>query len=213
MKTARSWVGKSIEAVPWRDPWKVLDWYRVAFGREPGKRVRDRVVVLGPQAGRSVDSGKLMVENGAEVPPVENSLDLREMMVEICGELGNARTIARITNEERKAFDKFEATKAANLDASAERREWLDVTKIKREWVKTQDAVDVALGLLKHWARGEWEVEWKELRVKLDGRRLGMDAREVLMAVADDPVEWRRIWDMEMERAIAENFETTGLDS
>jgi len=36
----------------------------------------------------------------------------------------------------------------------------------------------------------------------LDGRRLGMEAREILMAVADDPVEWRRVWDMEMERVI-----------
>jgi len=214
-KTAKNYQAKSVTQVPWRDPWEVLEWYRCAYGREPGLRLRERVKVIGPQMARWER------ENGQEVmaePVVEQRAELKlglevkvdggeyearkGMLMGFLSDLSNARSVERVTREEREAYDDYRRKKERGLDYSAEVRRWHDLTKMKREWAKTADAVEVAHRLSREWMRAHWEARQKELRTALDGRRLGMEAREILMAVADDPVEWRRVWDMEMERVI-----------
>ena len=125
-------------------------------------------------------------------------------MERVLGVLGSDGTVANIAREELEAYEAYKERKAAGVDYSVALANWKDLTKTKREWMKTPDAVEVALKALKFWVRGEWEQEWKTLRTALDGRRLGMDAREALLATGDDLVEWRRVWDMEMERVIAD---------
>ena len=219
-KTAKNYQAKSVTPVPWRDPFALLEWYRCAYGREPGLRLRERVKVLGPQMARwerengSQESGvrsqgeqpEAVVEQREAV--VELGVDASEyeqrklMLMGFLSDLSNARSVERVTREEREAYEEYRELKERGLDYSAQVRRWHDLTKMKREWAKTADAVEVAHRLSREWMRSHWEARQKELRTALDGRRLGMEAREILMAVADDPVEWRRVWDMEMERVI-----------
>jgi hypothetical protein len=221
LPTAKSWIAKSEEKVPWRDPFFVLEWYRKSFGREPRKGFIDRINILQAQMLRCED----VVEenfhpgssNGVAGDPatkvayrslIETKVNQDDLLYrkrfyeEVCSDLANARTLARIASEEREAYDSYKDLKARGLDYSAEVRRWQDLTKVKRDWAKTQDAVDLAFVALREWLRSEWEPQWKQLKTALDGRRLGMDAREDLKLVADDPVEWRRVWDMNMERVI-----------
>lgn len=221
LATAKNWIKKSDEIVPWRDPYLVLEWYQKAYGRAPRKCLVDRVNVLQPQMLRckslEEENHQPGLSNGAVGDPSTmgqyrplfetkvNQVDDRHEKIfyeRVCSDLANARTLARIAAEEREAYEAYKDLKAKGLDYSAEVRRWQDLTRVKRDWAKTQDAVDLAFVALKNWLRSEWEPQWKELRTALDGRRLGMDIREELILVAGDPVEWRRVWDMHMERVI-----------
>lgn len=223
LPTVKAWVKKSDESVPWKEPFSVLEWYRKHFGREPRKSVVERVNILQSQMLRFEDK-VCSDENfhsdlpdgavgdpstiGVYRPLFETKVgqgDLHaknQFYEEVCADLANARTLARVASEEREAYENYKDLKARGLDYTAEVRRWQDLTRVKRDWAKTQDAVDLALVALKNWLRSEWEPQWKELKTALDGRRLGMDIREDLVLVANDPVEWRRVWDMHMDRVI-----------
>lgn len=231
LPTAQRWVTKSDKPIPWRDPHQMLEWYRTLFGREPGKRVSERIAILHPQMLRweqenlhsdqphgavgdpptKGDKYRPLIETKADRGDTSShecvtgdTLSRKEFFEEVCADLANARTLARIASEEREAYDNYKEIKAKGWDYSAEVRRWQDLTKVKREWAKTQDAVDLAFRALRNWLRSEWEPQWKELRTALDGRRMGMEAREDLLASGEDAVEWRRVWDMHMERVILE---------
>jgi len=228
--TLRNYEKRGAVAPPWRDPWKLLEWYRVTVRREPKQALQDRVRELGAEITGMGDYDEVVVgdwvpleeafnlggttdnTDGADgdkvdkvdkvegVEGVEGAESVGAVMARVCGDVGLGVTLARVVDEERRAFEAYEAKRE---DAGL-REDWLDCVKVKREYSKTQDAVEAALKLLQHWVRGEWEAQWKQLRQRLGGRMLGVDARAVLMAAAPDEVEWRRVWDMEMERAICE---------
>jgi len=165
---------------------------------------------------RRGDPAELMAAVAQEVVVSEampGTADQRQWFEELVADLSNARTVARIASEEREAYENYRVKKDNGLDHGMELRRWQDLTKTKREWAKTEDAVQLAFKLLRNWLRSEWEVTWKELRTALDGRRLGMEMREELMAVSADPVEWRRLWDMGMERVILTVLDREGVDN
>lgn len=221
LETAKKWEGKSVDPVPWKDPHMVLEWYRLHYGREPHKKVVERVSILQPQMVRlhEQDNHSGAPHGAAGDPPTgeyrhhietkEDRDDLlkKQYFEELCADLSNARTLARIASEEREAYDNYQEKKNLGLDYTAQIKRWQDLTKTKREWAKTQDAVDLAFKALKSWLRSEWEPAWKELRTALDGRRMGMEAREDLLATGRDAVEWRRVWDMHMERVLLDVME------
>jgi len=213
-KTARSYQHKSVNQPPWRDPYALLNWYEVHYERKPGKKLRERVVILGPQMARwereqagegsaaaePVQVGGQLTEQ-TEIDEVVPVAGRRQLIMEILADVENAATVLSVAHEERKAYNRYKECVNVHDEQEFYKR-WHDLNRLKREWAKTADAVELSFKLSQEWLRSEWETQWKELRTALDGRRMGMEVREALLEVADDPVEWRRVWDMEMERVV-----------
>jgi len=222
VRTVRNWRAAAEAAgapVPWGDPGELLEWYRGTLGREPNGRLLARVAeLLGDGDGAGEDgaaAGELPAvgaavgsDMGSDMPQGMDcetadggviggvrSLELA------CESLGLSSTLARIVDEEERAWEAYEAARASGRSLAEARRNWKEAVEVKRAVHKTDDAVRVAERLLQDWARGEWEARWKRLRIQLGGVKLGAELREELLA-AEDEKEFSRVWDKGLERAV-----------
>lgn len=190
LRTLGNWRAKGEtvgEAPPLEaeDPTLVLEWYRRHYGREPGKRVKEAARAMKLEAG----------EAGAEtVPEVTVAEAPAELIGEALERLGLSRTLARLVQEEEKAYVTFQAAQEAGTGEETARRRWKDLLDAKRAVQKTDDAVMTALELLKGWVLKELEPMERERKKALEGRSLGVKAREELLATRTEQ-EWVRVWD------------------
>ena len=195
-RTVRNWNATGAQcgvAVPWADPEGLLEWYRAQIGREPSARLKDRVAeMLAPELVEGVPV-EVVPGGNIGVPAIAAA----------CEALGLSSTLARIVDEEDRAWAEYQAAREKSYGVEAARRNWKEATEAKRAVHKTDDAVMVALKLLKGWTRGEWEPRWKALKIRLGGVQLGQDLRDELLA-AKDADAWATVWDRGMERAVLE---------
>lgn len=188
------------------DPGALVEWYRRHFGREPHKKVREAAARMRaalhtaeatPAAGRAGDGA-----NPWRLPEAG-------VIAEACSRLGLSLTLARMAQEEERAWLRYEAARRAQSgDVDAARRAWKEITEAKRAAQKTEDAVQVALELFKAWVRTEWEPQERIRREALAGKKLGLQAREALLTTGTE-LEWVAVWDDHLDRALdgAENVE------
>ena len=177
-------------AVPWDDARGLLVWYEDQHGRKPPKKLREKVAAM-PGAAEEV----IAVTETTEI-----QRDRLQVLEELCEMFGLAGTTARVVEEEERAYERYEASKATGLGEDLARRAWLASTEAKRAIHKTDDALQLALGLLKEWVRHEWAPEWRKIRDELSGSRLGLELRRELLGA--DEVEWVKVWNKGIESVL-----------
>ena len=178
-------------AVPWDFPNDLLTWYESAYGRQPSTKLRERVRDMAPRASDEAPVAEV-------VSTVQR--DRLEVLEELSEQLGIAGTMARVVEEEERAYSAYEVAKASGLGIDAARRAWMQSTEAKRAMHKTDDAMNLAVGLLKEWVRLEWEPHQRKIREELSGARLGLDLRRELLGA--DEAEWVKIWNKGIEAVL-----------
>lgn len=169
----------------------LLEWYRGAYGREPVQKLKDLVA-------REDDVAKLpaTAEVIIDVHPVR-------VIKAALERLGLSLTIARLVEEDERCWAEYKKAQRDGEPTDALRRRWGDITEEKRKTQNSKDAVTLAAELFREWVRAELEPREQARRKRLSGTRLGLDAEKRLRATRTD-AEWSRIWDEEMEAALAD---------
>lgn len=196
LRTVKNWVkkGEAVGAeVPFdsEDPGDLLEWYRDNFGKEPKGEIKARAKELRVEAGLEV------------VDRVEIDLGPVEVIRKALERVGMDLTFSRIVEEEERAAALYEMLRERGVNTSEARRQWKEASEMKRAAQKGEDAVKVALELLREWVLKEFEPVQRELRAKLAGGKLGRQAREVLMETVTER-QWERVWDKELEKVLSE---------
>ena len=144
------------------------------------------------------------MEAGLEVVDrVEIDLGPVDVIRKALERVGMDLTFSRIVEEEERAAALYEMLRERGVNTSEARRQWKEASEMKRAAQKGEDAVKVALELLREWVLKEFEPVQRELRAKLAGGKLGRQAREVLMETVTER-EWERVWDKELEKVLSE---------
>lgn len=200
MRTVQNWIAKGREVgeappVLDPDPERLPGWYRRHYGREPVRAVKEALAA----ARAAADAG----EGGEMSRRARVMIDRRpvEVIEQACERLGLSLTIARLVEEDERAWAEYEEARRLGIGEEAARRRWAGVTEAKRAVQKTDDAVAVAVDLLKAWVRRELEPSETARRRALSGAMLGVEAREALQATETEE-EWVRVWDAHLERAL-----------
>ena len=194
-RTAKNWTdragetGRDCPALA-ADPEEFLAWYREVMGREPSKKILARARELREAAGQAAEVGEVEIDR-APVAMIEAALE----------RLGLARSLGRIIEEEEMAATAYEAARREGLSLEAPRRRWQSALEIKRQAQKNDDAVEVALDLLKEWVKTTWEPGERARRAALSGKELGRGARLALLAT-DTEAEWESAWDKAVDGAL-----------
>lgn len=178
------------------NPDDFLEWYRAVIGREPAEKLKEAAARITAETGEGTE-----VRTATEIDRAP--MDLIEKTLE---RLGRSRTLARAMAEEEMAATLYEQGREEGLSSGALaglRKNWADAAAMVRDAKKGDDAVEVALELLKEVMRREWEPRERERRKRLSGKELGIQARERLLAV-QSVVEWEREWDRVIELGLRE---------
>jgi hypothetical protein len=201
-KTVRAWEerGGPENPPPWTDPEKLMAWYRLHFGKAPKATVQAAADAMIAAKDAQVNAAReevaaVAVHDKAVATSARSFLE----------SLGLAGTVARVIEDEDRLYEEYQKALKSGTDVRIRqaRKEWMESTEMKRSLHKTQDAVDVAAGVFREWARREWEPRWRELRAILGGRRTGLRARDELGNAADEN-QWVMRWEKVIEAAIAE---------
>ena len=204
VRTVRNWSDKGVQCgvvPPWGSPRDLIEWYRSEYGREPTSKMRKAIEsCINADDDKSGADFVLAVdgEAGASVVEEFGSVDLIERA---CVSLGLASTLARIVEEEENAWQEYRTAKERKMNVATAKKDWKEATELKRSVHKTTDAVEVALKLMKDWARGEWEPGWKDLKIRLSGGNMGLLMRDAMLSEVSE-AEYVAEWDKMLERVV-----------
>jgi hypothetical protein len=196
LRTVKNWIEKAQELgglVPFEseNPNDLVEWYRVAFGKAPKGEIEAR-------------ARELRIEMGLEVvDQVEIDLGPIEVIKKALERVGMDLTFSRIVEEEERAAKMYEVLRVRGVSTSEARRQWKEASEMKRAAQKGDDAVQVARELLREWVLKEFEPVQRDLRKKISGSVLGVQARQGLIETVTDK-EWERVWDKELEKVLSE---------
>jgi hypothetical protein len=172
------------------NPNDLVEWYRVAFGKAPKGEIEAR-------------ARELRIEMGLEVvDQVEIDLGPIEVIKKALERVGMDLTFSRIVEEEERAAKMYEVLRVRGVSTSEARRQWKEASEMKRAAQKGDDAVQVARELLREWVLKEFEPVQRDLRKKISGSVLGVQARQGLLETVTDK-EWERVWDKELEKVLS----------
>ncbi len=196
LRTVKNWIEKAGELgglVPFEteNPNDLLEWYRDAFGKAPKGEIETRARELRIEAGLEV------------VDQVEIDLGPIEVIKKALERVGMDLTFSRIVEEEERAAKMYEVLRVRGVSTSEARRQWKEASEMKRAAQKGDDAVQVARELLREWVLKEFEPVQRDLRKKISGSVLGVQARQGLLETVSDK-EWERVWDKELEKVLSE---------
>ena len=198
LRTIKNWIEKAEEigdVVPFEteNPDDLLEWYRDAFGKSPKGEIETRARELRIEAGLEV------------VDQVEIDLGPIEVIKKALERVGMDLTFSRIVEEEERAAKMYEVLRVRGVSTSEARRQWKEASEMKRAAQKGDDAVQVARELLREWVLKEFEPVQRDLRKKISGSVLGVQARQGLLETVSDK-EWERVWDKELEKVLSKKL-------
>jgi len=196
LRTVKNWIQKAEELgglVPFEtdNPNDLLEWYRAGFGKAPKGEIEARARELRIEAGLEV------------VDQVEIDLGPIEVIKKALERVGMDLTFSRIVEEEERAAKMYEVLRVRGVSTSEARRQWKEASEMKRAAQKGDDAVQVARELLREWVLKDFEPVQRDLRKKISGSVLGVQARQGLLETVTDK-EWERVWDKELEKVLSE---------
>lgn len=175
------------------DPGEFLEWYLAVMGRNPSAKLKEAAARITREAGEGLEIPAAVEIDRAPVEVIGGALDM----------LSKSRTLERALAEEEiasKIYEEKRAAGATQAELSMLRKRWSDAVAMVREAKKGDDAVEVALELLKEMMRREMEPGERKRRKALDDA--GVMARERLMETTS-AVEWEREWKRVIEGALA----------
>lgn len=175
------------------NPDDFLEWYRVTIGREPSKKLKEAAVRITAETGEGVEVKSATEIDRAPVEVIESALAL----------LGKSRTLARVIAEEETAAKLYEEARDEGVTSaglSSLRKAWGEAVAMSRDAKKGEDAVEVALELLKEMMRREMEPRERARRKALV--EAGVSAREKLLET-NSAVEFEREWKRVVENALS----------
>ncbi|MGJ8677210.1 MAG: hypothetical protein ACSHX0_06815 [Akkermansiaceae bacterium] len=213
-RSVKNWEARGVEhgvPVPWDDPDGLLVWYRNIHGREPNRKFMAAIEALQLAEKSTVEDGESPVggkaddsDGGAKAIEAAERLMDNQIFERLCESLGLSKTLAHVVEEERICYEEYEEAKASkSTNISLKRKNWREAAEMKRALQRSDDAVEIALKMLKQWTRGEWEPRWKKIRVQMSGNKLGVNLRDKLLA-AESEADWVKVWDDGFEAVLAE---------
>ena len=171
------------------DPRELVEWYRAAYGKEAPAKVRAAAErMLGDRPAVE------LLEVVIDAPAVE-------VLARALDKLGLSQTLARLVEEDERAWEELLAAREAGAGIDGAKRRWIETTELKRAAQKTEDAVQLALELCKGWIRTEWEPGERARRNALQGSALAAEDLDRLRAAGTDR-ELADAWDRALERGL-----------
>jgi hypothetical protein len=197
-KTILNWRRAGVEAgadcpAGAQNPDEFLSWYRAVMGREPARKILERAARLSAESGEGVETSR----------EVEFDKVPFEILEALLSKLGKSGSLARVLEEEERAFKIYERARDEGAALDRVRKSWADAQGMTRAIKKEDDCVGAAVEVVREVMRRELEPGERERRVALSGREMGAAAREELRATSST-VEWERVWDKFLERALKE---------
>lgn len=175
-----------------KDPNEFLEWYKGVMGREPSRKLKEAAARITRET-EEVEIPAAVVIDRAPLEVIGNALDM----------LSKSRTLERALAEEEiasKIYEEKRGAGATQAELSMLRKRWSDAVSMVREARKGDDAVEVAVELLKEVMRREMEPKERARRKALD------DAAEMAwerLMEKTSKVEFEREWKRVIESALS----------
>lgn len=168
-----------------------FEWYRAVMRREPSEKLFKAGKRIAEEAGEGVEIKTAVELDRAPIDVIENALKL----------LGLSGTLARAIEEEEFSSRAYARSREEGMASPTLRKNWAEAAAMAAAARKQEDAVKVALELLKEWVRREMEPEERKRREALKGEKAGREMREELLETKS-LIEWERVWDKGVDRAL-----------
>jgi len=189
-KSVANWIEKGVEAM--------RVWYEEAYGRQMPKKVRDRVREMAEdiavnmlqgkdlfgEAVDAVDSGAVESDDSGgvddELAEGDEKSEKSWNLEKFAEMLGLSTTVARVVIDEEWAHKEYLSARNRGEGVTAARKNWREATEAKRTIQKTDDAVDLAVAVLKEWVKRDWEETWINVKKGISAKTMGAEMREFL---------------------------------